>query len=171
MARSFAWKGLDHRDELERTWAKSWRKRDRREKRRSEEEETARRQYEDRLSEVLDKHGLTRQVAADLKARPSEKAARDALAPLIRDPAGFVADYLQLTHQTNPRWRQDRAPRPSLDTVTIATDGRSATGQVVFPYSFVDKGERRDNKQTMQFIKLAEGDWRLVLPSTRYIVP
>jgi hypothetical protein len=165
MARSFAWQGLDHRDELERTWAKSWHKPNKK------EEEEAQRRSDTRLSEVLDRHGLTRRVAADLKARPTEQAARDALATLIRDPAGLVADYLQLTHKTDPRWRRDRAPRPYLDEVSIAFGGRTATGQVVFPYSFVDKGERRDNKQPVKFVKVARGDWRLVLSSTRYLVP
>jgi hypothetical protein len=170
MSRDFAWQGLARRDEnLKYRWAKDRAKPHRR--RLSEEEEEARRRYEARLSEVLDRHGLTPRVADDLKAQPTEQAAQEALPALIRDPAGFVADYLALTHKTDPRWQQDKAPRPRLDDVTIAADGRSAEGEVVFRYSFVDKGERRDNKQPMKFVKRGDGGWRIVLSSARYIVP
>jgi hypothetical protein len=169
MARDFAWQGLDHRYELKWRWSKD---RDKpRRRRHSEEEEAARRRYETRLSEVLDRHGLTWRVADNLRTHPTKQAAQDALPALIRDPAGLVAEYLDLTHKTDPRWQQDKAPRPKLDDVIIATDGRSAEGQVVFRYSFVDKGERRDNKKPMKFVKLAGGGWRIILPSTRYIVP
>jgi hypothetical protein len=172
LAGEFAWSGLCKRDEIDRKWARSWHRRpDDEDRHLSDEERRERRLARDQLSLVLDRHGLTARVVRKLQTHATKRSAEDSVASFIADQAGFVTDYLEVTHKADPRWRADGAPRPRLVEVAILPDGRSASGLVLYPYEFKDKGERRDNKQPVKFVALTAGDWRIVHSPGLHFVP
>lgn len=149
-----AWSALELRDGLERRYGKDVAKR-------PAGEEIERRQRADRLDPVLLEHGLTQQVSDDLKRLPTEEAARKALAKKIRNPAGFLVRYLEVTRDSQPNWRKGNGTKPRVEDVVI--DGGNAKGQLISTSNRVDKGDKQvEFKKDITFIRLRDGNWRIV---------
>jgi hypothetical protein len=155
-ATDHAWWLLELRDGLERSYSKDRpRPREGDERRRKQRAEAAR-----KVNPMLLEYGLTTAVSGDLKRLPKE-AARKALAEKIRDPAGFLIHYLEVTYDKQPLWRKEKWPAPYVDGVVITGD--KAEGRLIYLSNRVDKGdERREFKKNISFVKLPDGNWRVV---------
>jgi hypothetical protein len=156
-----AWAVLQQRDDVEAQWTKpipeeEWR----RPLRLSPQEEAERKEKRRRRSELLDKHGLTKDTSDDLRKLPDEKAARKDVARHLRDPAGFLVGFIRTCCRTHePDWVRQGWPRPRLDEV--AFDGDKAAGKFYFRMIVKEKPPVQEVSWSISFVRRTEGDWRV----------
>src|SRR5262245_6727866 len=155
MARDYAWSALTERTGIGWEWEKSRAKRG--EPRLTEEQEAAARRYTERRDAMLDKHGIDGE-GLDRRSMSKDQA-QDAVVAKIRNPAGFVADYLRLKEVPAPEWKERNARRARL--VDLVIEGETATGNLLFYYQIVDKGGKGEGKAPITFVKKADTGWRI----------
>jgi hypothetical protein len=161
-----AWRGLQERYDVEAQWRQprpednGWPGRWRPLSPQEQEEERKHEEKRRLRYEVLEKHGLTKEVADALRKQPDSDTARADLACRIPDPAGFLADFLSASETYRAEWLRENWPRPRLGRVTL--DGNQAAG--TFSFSRRMKGAPPVQELTWQisFVRVAERDWRVV---------
>jgi hypothetical protein len=149
-------------------WEKSSPRRDRegRPKDLSPQVERHQKEWPKRRDALLDKYGLAPEDVEHIGKALTQEQATEAKRNLIRatvgrDSGAFVAEYLEAHDKTRPYPRPDGVPK--LKEVTINSD-TEASGVLVFPYELTDKGEKREDRRPVSFLRGADGSWRLVLP-------